>query len=60
MDMKRKPLPVPSREVIVVQLRKPLTRILISTHIKKAGDNPKRRGALSEFVNNALNFKLGI
>ena len=53
--MKRKPLQPTKREVIVVQLKKPLTRILISNRIRKNGDNPKARGAFSNLVRNALN-----
>ena len=60
-NMKIKPITkIPKREVIVVQLQKPLTRILISNRILENGDNPKRRGAFSEVVRNALRKYLGV
>ena len=58
--MKRKPLEPKKREVIVVQLHSPLTRIVISNRIRQEGDNPKRRGAFSEFVRKALTKHLGM
>ena len=60
IDMKRKPLKPQKREVIVVQLQKPLTRILISNRIRQNGDSPKRRGAFSDLVRNALRKYLSI
>ena len=60
-NMKIKPITkIPKREVIVVQLQKPLTRILISNRVRQNGDNPKRRGAFSEVVRNALRTYLGV
>lgn len=60
-NMKIKPITkIPKREVIVVQLQKPLTRILISNRILENGDNPKRRGAFSELVRRALRKYLDI
>lgn len=58
--MKRKPLKPYKRDVIVVQLQKPLTRIMISNRIRQNGDNPRRRGAFSELVRRALRKYLGI
>ena len=58
--MKRKPLKTQKREVIVVQLQKPLARIMIANRIRQNGDNPKRRGAFSDLVRNALRKYLSI
>ncbi len=60
MSMKRKPIKPQKREVIVVQLQRPLTRIVISNRIRHNGDSPKRLGALSNLVRNALRKYLGI